>query len=94
MSVQPIRDNIVVSREEGTKTTSSGLHLVTIEEKNITGLVVAVGSGRVTMNGQIVPLDVKEGDRVVFAKSMAIEVKDGDATFLVLREDSVLCVLR
>ena len=94
MSVQPIRDFITVTKEESTKTTASGLHLVTTEEKNISGKVLAVGSGRVTMNGSIVPLDVQVGDKVLFNKNLAVEVKDGESVVWVLREDQVICVLR
>ena len=94
MSVYPIRDFIVVAKEEAAQTTASCLFIAHAEEKNIRGLVLAVGSGRVTMNGTVVPLDVHQGDKIVFNKNNAIEVKDGDQTVLVLREDNVICVLK
>ena len=94
MSVHPLRDFIIVSKEEGPKTTASGLFLANTEEKNVTGTVIAVGTGRVSMNGTVIPLDVLVGDRVVFNKNMATEVKDGETPVLVLREDQVLCVLK
>ena len=94
MSVHPIRDFIVVTKEESAKTTASGLHIVVNEEKNVTGIVLAVGSGRVTMTGTVVPLDVQVHDKVVFNKNLATEVKDGEKTVLVLREDQILCVVR
>lgn len=94
MSVHPIRDFIVVTKDSGPEKSPGGLFIAHTEEKNVTGTVVAVGSGRVTMNGSVIPLDVGVNDKVVFNKNMATEVKDGDNTFLVLREDQIICVLR
>lgn len=95
MSVQPIRDFIVVTKDSGPEKTPSGIYIGHTEaEKNVTGTVVAVGSGRVTMNGSVVPLDVAVADKVVFNKNHATEVKEGEAAFWVLREDQVICILR
>lgn len=94
MSVQPIRDYIVVSKNEAPKTTASGLFVAHAEEKNVSGTVLAVGSGRITMNGTLVPLEVAVGDKVVFNKSLATEVKDGDDAVFVFREDQVICIVR
>lgn len=94
MSVHPIRDYIVVSKESGPEKTASGIFIAHTEEKNVTGKVLAVGSGRVSMNGTTVPLEVIVGDRVVFNKNLATEVKDNGETVLVLREDQIVCVLR
>lgn len=94
MTVQPIRDFIVVRREDAAQTTTSGLYIAHAEEKNVKGTVIAVGSGRVTMSGSVVPLDVQTGDKVLFNKSSAVEVKDGNETLLVMREDNIICVLK
>jgi chaperonin GroES len=94
MSVHPIRDFIVVRKEEAAEKSSSGLYIAHVDEKNVKGTVVAVGSGRVTMNGTVVPLDVQAGDKVMFNKNNATEVKEKDETLLVLREDSVICILK
>lgn len=94
MSVHPIRDFVVVSKDAGPEKTPSGLFIAHAEEKNVTGRVIAVGSGRVTMNGSVVPLDVSVGDKVVFNKNLATEVKDGGETVLLLREDQIICILR
>lgn len=95
MSVVVLRDYIAVAKEEGPKQTASGLFIAHAETKNEIGVVVSAGSGRITMSGSIMPLEVKKGDRVVFNKNMAVEVKDMDETTLfVLREDQVLCILR
>ena len=90
----PIRDSIVVKKEETASKSSGGLYIAHVEEKNVKGTVIAVGSGRVTMSGGVVPLDVAVGDKVLFNKSAASEVKDGEETFLVLREDGVICILK
>lgn len=94
MAVIPIRDFIVVSKDAGPEKTPSGLYIAHTEEKNVTGTVLSVGSGRVSMNGTVVPLEVKTGDRVMFNKNMATEVKEGDNAVFVLREDQVICVVR
>lgn len=95
MSVKPIRDFLVVLKEEPPKQTASGLFLApTVEDKVVSGFVTAVGSGFLTKDGSKVPLEVSVGDRVVFNKNMAVEVKEDDKTFLVLREEHVLCLLK
>ena|ERR1700686_207306 len=92
--VQPIRDFVVVKKEEAAQTTSGGLYIAHADEKNVKGTVVAVGSGRVSMNGTVVPLDVHQGDKILFNKNNAVEVKDNDEVLFVLREDSVICILK
>lgn len=94
MSVHPIRDFIVVTKESGPEKSAGGIFIAHTEEKHVTGTVVAVGSGRVTMNGSVVPLDVNVNDKVVFNKNHATEVKDNNEVVYVLREDQVICILR
>lgn len=95
MSVKVLRDFVVVSKDAEKESLSPGgiIHVVVSSEKNVTGVGLSVGSGRITMNGTIVPLEVQAGDRVVFNKNTATEVKDGHNTVFVLREDQVVCVL-
>ncbi len=96
MSVKPIRDYIVVRKDEEKESVSSGgIIQVTVSSssRNATGVVLAVGSGRLSMDGKTVALEVKEGDRVVFEPRGAIEVQDGGKTVHLLREDQVICVL-
>ena len=97
MNVLPVRDFVAVTKddEERDRKTASGLYMPTLsEEKVITGTVVAVGSGRVTMSGAVVPLDVKVGDKVAFNKNMVTEVKVGNESSFLLREDQILCVIK
>lgn len=97
MNVVPLRDQVVVIKSiEEEKKTASGIIMPTISSstnRNVEGTVVAVGSGRITMNGSIIPLEVKVGDAVVFNPSMGTEIQADGTTYLVLREDN-LFVLR
>ncbi len=94
MSAHPIRDQIVVTIVTAKKQEGLIIRPETVEEKLVTGKVIRVGSGRVTMNGAIVPLDIQVGDEVKFNKNLATEVTHGGETVFVLREDNVTCVLR
>jgi chaperonin GroES len=95
MNVQPLRDFVVVTKDEAVKQSPGGLYVpATAEEKVVTGNVIAVGSGRVGLNGEAIPLEVKVGDKVAFNKNMATEVKVGHETALLLREDQLLCIVK
>ena len=100
MKVFPVRDQVVVLKaKEEEKVSQGGIIQVSLGSssptgpRHVEGTVVAVGSGRITMNGSIIPLEVKEGDKVVFNPSMATEIQSDGTTYLVLREDN-LFVLR
>lgn len=95
MNVQPLRDFVVVSKDEAAKQTPGGLYVpATSEKKIVTGTVTAVGSGRVGLNGEAIPLEVHVGDKVAFNRSMATEVEVGGETALLLREDQLLCIVK
>jgi len=95
MTVQPLRDFVVVSKDEAMTQTASGLFVPqTVEDKIATGTVLAVGSGRLDASGKSVPLEVSVGDRVAFNRNFLTEVKvDGVSNFL-LREDQILCIVK
>lgn len=96
MSMRPIaiRDQIHVTLITAKKQEGLIIRPETVEEKMVTGKVVGVGSGRVTMNGGIVPLDIFVGDEVRFNKNMATEINHDGQTIFVLREDNATFVLR
>ena len=94
MNVHPIRDQIVVKARIEKKKDGLIIRPDSFEEKYSTGTVLAVGSGRVTMSGAIVPLDIVAGDIVKFNKSLATEIELDEDNVYVLREDAVTCVLR
>jgi chaperonin GroES len=96
MSYQPLRDFVLVSKEEAEEKTPGGLIFrpSTVEDKIVKGLVIAVGSGRVTTEGTVVPLEVKVGDKVLFNKNFATELSGSGETALILREDQLLCIVK
>lgn len=91
----PVRDFLLVEKEEPVKQTASGLHLVTTntEEKVGCATVLAVGSGTIVESGERVPMEVKVGDKVFFVKSLSVEVKVDEKSYLLLREEHVMCRL-
>jgi chaperonin GroES len=65
----------------------------TAKEKPQEGEVIAVGGGKKTEEGKVIPLDVKAGDRILFGKYSGTEIKIDDAEFLIIREDEVLGII-
>jgi chaperonin GroES len=94
MKVRPLHDRILVKRIEEEEKTKGGLIIPdTAKEKPQEGKVIAVGKGRVTEDGKLLPLDVHKGDRVLFSKYSGTEIQVLDHEHLILREDDVLAVL-
>lgn len=95
MKIRPLQDRLVVRRVEEEEKTKGGIIIPdTAKEKPIEGEVIAVGSGKVTDKGEVRPLDVKVGDRVLFGKYAGTEVKIEGEEHLILREDDVLGVIQ
>ena len=94
VSIKPLEDRIVIKQLEAEQVTASGLVIPdTAKEKPQEGEVIAVGPGRIDDNGNRVPLDVAEGDVVIFSKYGGTEVKyDGDE-YLILSARDVLAVV-
>ncbi|MGI5836479.1 MAG: co-chaperone GroES [Chloroflexota bacterium] len=94
IGLKPLGDRIVVkplSREEVTK---SGIVLPdTAKEKPQEGTVLAVGPGRILDNGQRIAVELKEGDRVLFAKYAGTEFKRDDEELLILSEKDILAIV-
>ncbi|MBT0651821.1 co-chaperone GroES [Geomobilimonas luticola] len=94
MNLRPMQDRIIVKRlEEETKTAGGILIPDTAKEKPQQGEVVAVGKGKVTEDGKVLPLDVKVGDKVLFGKYAGTEIKLEGQDYLIMREDDILGVL-
>ncbi len=92
----PLGDRVLVRRmvEDEKRKTEGGIHLPDIaKEKPLKGIVVEAGKGRTLRDGSRVPLDVSEGDEVLFARYAGTELRINDKEYLVLREDEVLAVL-
>ncbi len=94
MKIRPLYDRIVVKRLASQETTKGGIIIPdTAKEKPIEGQVVAVGNGKVLENGKLRPLDVKEGDRILFGKYTGTDIKIDGEEHLILREEEVLAVV-
>ncbi len=92
VSFKPLGNRIVIQPTEDEEQMSSGGIYIpdTAKEKPQEGKIVAVGPGRVTDDGKRVPMDLEEGDVVVYSKYSGTEYKDGDIEYLIVREDDVL----
>jgi chaperonin GroES len=94
MNVRPLHDRVIVKRLEEEEKTAGGIIIPdTAKEKPQQGKVMAVGKGRFMENGQIAPLTVKEGDRVLFSKYAGTEVKLNNEEVLIMREDDILAIV-
>ena len=94
MKLVPLEDRVLVTRLEKEETTKSGIVLPdTAQEKPTKGEVIAVGPGKYSDKGDLIPMPVKEGDVVVFAKYAGTELKLDDEDFLVLRLTDLIGVL-
>jgi chaperonin GroES len=93
-SIKPLEDRILVRPEEGEETTASGIVIPdTAKEKPQEGTVLAVGPGKRSDTGDIIPMDVKEGDRVIYSKYGGTEIKSDGEDLLILSARDVLAVL-
>jgi chaperonin GroES len=94
VNIKPLEDRIVVKPLDAEQTTASGLVIPdTAKEKPQEGEVLAVGPGRVDDNGNRVPVDVKEGDKVIYSEYGGTEVKYAGEEFLILSARDVLAVI-
>jgi chaperonin GroES len=94
MELRPLYDRIVVKRTEENETVRGGIIIPdTAKEKPQRGEVIAVGKGKRLEDGKLVPLDVKAGDKVLFAKYSGNEIKIDGVEYLIMREDEVLGVI-
>ena len=94
MKIRPLQDRVIVKRIEEQEKTKGGIIIPeTAKEKPMEGKVIAVGKGKVLEDGKIRPLDVKAGDRVLFAKYGGAEVKIEEEEHLIMREDDILGVI-
>jgi chaperonin GroES len=94
MKIRPLQDRIIVKRlDEETKTKGGIIIPDSAKEKPIEGKVTAVGKGKVTEEGKVLPLDVKVGDKVLFSKYGGTEVKIDGEEYLIMREDDILGII-
>ena len=94
MKIRPLHDRLLVKRVTEQETTQGGIIIPdSAKEKPIEGEVVAAGTGKIMENGEVRPLDVKAGNRILFGKYSGTEVQLEGEEHLILREDEVLAVL-
>jgi chaperonin GroES len=94
MKFQPLRDRVLVERIEEQERTKGGIVIPdTAKERPQEGRVLAVGNGRLTDDGKLIPLGVRAGDRVLFGKYAGTEIQLDGEDRLILREDDILAVV-
>src|SRR5881396_2488649 len=94
MKVRPLHDRVLIKRIEEQETIRGGIIIPdSAKEKPQEGEVVAAGTGKRLENGQVIPLEVKAGDRVLFGKYSGTEIKLDGEELLILREDKILGIL-
>ena len=89
MNLKPLGDRVILKQDEAEETTASGLYIASSnKEKPCCGKIVAVGEGKRDNNGNLIPIPVKEGDRVIYSKYGGNEVEvDGEEYILVKADD-------
>ena len=94
MSIRPLHDRVVVRRLDEERTSPGGIVIPdSAAEKPMEGEVISVGNGKISENGDIRPLDVKPGDKVLFGKYSGTEIKIDGEELLVMREDDIMAVV-
>ncbi len=94
MKLRPLQDRIIVKRlEEETKTAGGIFIPETAKEKPQKGEIVAVGNGKKTDDGKVIPIDLKVGEKVLFGKYAGTEIKIEGEEYLIMREDDILGVM-
>ncbi len=94
MKIRPLHDRVIVRRLEEEEKTKGGIIIPdTAKEKPLEGKVIAAGKGKIMENGEVRPLDVKEGDRILFGKYSGTEVKIDGEEHLILREEDILGII-
>ena len=95
MKVKPLNDRVLVKRMEEVQVTKGGILIPdTAKEKPIEGKVIAVGPGKMSDAGNRMPLQLKEGDRVLFGKYAGTEIKMEGEEYLMMREEDILAVIQ
>jgi chaperonin GroES len=94
MKMRPLQDRVIVKRLEEDEKTKGGIIIPdSAKEKPQEGKVIAVGKGKVTEDGKLIPLDVKVGDRILFGKYSGTEVKIDGEEHLIMREEDILGII-
>ena len=93
MALKPLGDRVIVKADEAEAQTASGLYLATeAKEKPQTGIVLAVGEGKLDKDGNKIPVPVKVGDKVIYGKYGGTEITYEDEEVLILRADDIYAI--
>ena len=94
MKVKPLNDRVLVKRLEEVQVTKGGIYIPdTAKEKPVEGKVISVGPGKVNEQGNRVPLNLKEGDKILFGRYAGSEIKIEGEEYLMMREDDILAII-
>ena len=94
MKIRPLQDRLILKRVEEEEKTKGGIIIPdSAKEKPQEGEITAVGPGKVTDDGKKIPMEVKEGDRVLFSKYAGTEIKLEGEEHLIMREDDILGII-
>ena len=94
MKLRPLQDRVIVERIAEEEKTKGGIIIPdTAKEKPQEGKVIAVGKGKVTEDGKLLPVSVKAGDKILFGKYSGTEVKLNGNEYIIMREDDILGVV-
>jgi chaperonin GroES len=92
--IRPLQERVLVKRLEEDEMSKGGIIIPdSAKEKPAEGEIVAVGNGKKTEEGKVIPLDVKVGDKVLFSKYSGSDVKIDGEEYLIMREDDILAVI-
>ncbi|MCM2267642.1 MAG: co-chaperone GroES [Elusimicrobiales bacterium] len=95
IKIQPLGDRIIVKAVEPKEIKKSGIIIPeTAKEKPQEGLVVAVGKGKTTDEGKVIPMEIKSGDTVLYGKYSGTEIKINDEEYLIMNESDVLGIVK
>ena len=95
MNIRPLHDRVIVRRVEEERTSAGGIVIPdTATEKPSQGEILAIGKGKLLESGDVRPLDVKVGDKVLFGKYSGTEVKVSGEDVLVMREEDIMGVVQ
>lgn len=95
IKIQPLGDRIIVKAVEPKEIKKSGIIIPeTAKEKPQEGLVVAVGKGKTTDEGKVIPMEIKTGDTVLYGKYSGTEIKINDEEYLIMNEADVLGIVK
>jgi len=95
MNIKPLSDHILIEPIKEEEKTKAGIFLpdTVTKEKSEQGKIIAIGSGKKTDDGKIIPLSVKPGDKVLFSKYGPAEIKVDGKEYLIAKEDDILAVI-